>query len=103
MFYLESHDETRILLGMRFLDSFYQVYDLSRNQMAMVPSIYRSDDLNQPEVLVRNPFYIMISCISTLYICVLALASFNAIVGSSKKKLHPVSEVSTEFTLILLE
>ena len=32
--------DTMIVLGLQFLNSFYQVFDLKRNQMALVPNIY---------------------------------------------------------------
>ena len=30
----------KFILGMNFLNTFYQVYDMDRNQMALVPHIY---------------------------------------------------------------
>ena len=55
----------KFILGMTFLNTFYQVYDMERNQIALVPNIYHND-LNEPVVLVRTPFYLIMAATLTL-------------------------------------
>ena len=70
----------KMTLGMSFLNTFYQVYDMQRNQLALVPNSNNSE-LNPPRVLVRNSFSIIMSCSTTLFLCLLAYAAFNSVVG----------------------
>jgi hypothetical protein len=40
------------ILGLPFLNDFYQVYDMKRNQIGLVPSKYTN---NNPELLLQIP------------------------------------------------
>ena len=52
--------------------------------MALVVNTNNSE-LNPPIVLVRNPFFIVMACSTTLFFCLLAFASFNSAVASEKE------------------
>lgn len=41
----------KMTLGMPFFQQYYSIYDLTRNQMAIVPSIYADTDLDPPFII----------------------------------------------------
>ena len=67
-------NEDNVVLGVQFLNMFYQVYDMERNQVALVHSAYNTN-LESPSIAQRNPFGVIISCITALFISVLGFAS----------------------------
>ena len=56
--------ESMIVFGMQYLSSFYQVFDMQRNQMALVPNIYASD-MAVPVVSVRKPMAVVLPSLTT--------------------------------------
>jgi hypothetical protein len=56
---------------MPFFSKFYTVYDMRRNQMALVPGIYTDSDLDAPKVLKRDSMFIVAPAITMLMIILL--------------------------------
>ena len=65
----------KFTLGMHFLKHFYQVYDMQRNQMALVPNIIWGDSLAKPYVIERGKFIIYVSCLTALVFLVLSFTA----------------------------
>lgn len=63
-----------IVFGIRFLDQYYQVFDMKRNQMAIAPSVY--SQMGSPIVKVRDHMeIIMPSSVVTLIAFVFLFAN----------------------------
>lgn len=77
----------KFIIGMNFLNTYYSAYDMQRNQMALVPNIHNSDSVKAPFVLTREPFYIIMPCLTVLFLCVLAIAALNTQVNGSSNLL----------------
>ena len=61
MLELNTHNKPdHIVFGIQFLNSFYQVHDLRRNQLALVPNIYTSGLMAQPFVVARDKMAIVL-------------------------------------------
>ena len=73
----------KVTLGMSFLNTFYQAYDMQRNQLALIPNL-TNRGLNPPIVLVRNAFFVIMPCATMLFICLLAFAAFYPVVGHAR-------------------
>ena len=48
------------VFGIQFLNSFYQVHDLRRNQLALVPNIYTAGLMAQPFVVTRDKMAVVL-------------------------------------------
>ena len=84
--YLALRNVTRgdkMTLGMTFLSTFYQAYDMQRNQVALIPNL-TNRELNPPIVLIRNAFFVIMPCATMLFICLLAFAAFYPVVGHAR-------------------
>ena len=71
---LQNNDKEMIVFGIRFLDQYYQVFDMKRNQMAIAPSVY--SQMGSPIVKVRDHVeVIMPSSVVTLIAFVFLIAN----------------------------
>ena len=96
-----AYKEDRIVLGSPFLNSYYQIYDMSRNQMALVPSIYMN---NADSMSIKVPTYTE-DWIKITFICMLVsgtiLSSVLRFVQSLYEKIRP-SDREREYRPLLL-
>ena len=86
----------KFTLGMHFLKYFYQVHDMQRNQLALVPNIVWGDSLAKPYVIERGKFIIYVSCLTALGFLVL---SFTANVNVLKQGTYRSSKTRLPETM----
>ena len=73
-----------ILFGIRFLDSYYQVFDMQRNQMALAVNKY--SQLASPVIQVRDHMQVVLPASSVSLLAILFLIMNRKILNLEKDK-----------------
>ena len=73
-----------IIFGIRFLDSYYQVFDMQRNQMALAVNKYSL--IASPEIQVRDHMQVVLPASSVCLLAILFLIMNRKVLSLERDK-----------------